>query len=82
MLRVLLIIAIVFALPFIGYTLWRAFKGSKPGEGDQPAPVLALTIAGALLAAVTLVTLAWFAAEGDEGEYQPRSPAMAGSLIS
>lgn len=83
MLRFLLLIAVLFAAPFIAYTLWRIVQGHGIGEGgpDAALPVQALALTGAGLALIAVFVLAVLG-EGDtarDGVYMP--PRLEGGRI-
>ncbi|MEQ8434741.1 MAG: hypothetical protein RIA71_10910 [Oceanicaulis sp.] len=54
MLRIAVILLVVFALPFIVWTLWRMFKGTP----DAPAPTPILLGAGFACSVAALLTMA------------------------
>ena len=75
MLRFFIALAVVFALPFIAYSLWRmvnALPNSK-GEAAAPAPTQWLALAGAVLALITVavLTIAGPVDTARDGVYQP-----------
>ena len=69
MLRFLLVMMVVFALPFLAWRLRAAFMTGEPG----PMPVGALSVIGTVAAGAAMVTLAALSIEGtgDDGAYQP-----------
>ena len=69
MLRFLLVLIVVFALPFLAWRLRAAFVTGEPG----PMPVGALSVIGTVAAGAAMVTLAALSIEGtgDDGVYQP-----------
>jgi hypothetical protein len=77
MIRFILIMAVVFVLPFVGWRIWAALKGVEPG----PVPVGALSLAGAALAATAMVVLAALSIESSDrdGLYQP--PRLEGGEV-
>lgn len=85
MLRVFLIMAGMFVLPFLAYTLWalvtREAQAGAEAAAERPVPVQALILTGAILAALTAITLALLQAESGpaEGAYQP--PRLEGGRI-
>lgn len=57
MLRLTLLELSLFLLPFALFGLWRLGVSAAGGETGKPAPVVALAIAGAILAAIGFVVL-------------------------
>ncbi len=74
MLRIVILMAVMFALPFIVWHLWRLLATSVDEDGQAaPAPVGSLAIVGAALAVVATFSLVLFGGAGTSGEerYQP-----------
>ena len=71
MLRFLIVMILVFALPFLIWRLRAAMMTGEPG----PMPVGVLSIIGTVAAGAAMVTLAALSIEGtaNDGAYQPPS---------
>lgn len=71
MIRFVLVMAVVFALPFILWRLRAAVMSEEPG----PMPLGTLSVTGAVLAVGSMVTLAALSIEGTDrdGRYEPPS---------
>jgi len=69
MIRFILVMAVVFALPFV---LWRVRSALAGGEAGA-MPVGVLSLIGTGLAAAAMITLAAVSIEGsrEQGAYQP-----------
>ena len=69
MIRFLIVMIVVFSLPFLA---WRLRAAMMPGE-TGPMPVGVLSIIGTVAAAAAMVTLAALSIEGtrDDGAYEP-----------
>ena len=70
MIRFILLMGVVFVLPFL---FWRLRSAAGFGEADAQAPTGLLAIVGGVLALVSAMTLAVFSIEGTarDGVYQP-----------
>ncbi len=83
MLRLILLMAIMFALPFLVWHVIQVVR-STPTEGDErpSAPTMALTIVGAFLAIAALLFYSVLDTEGvsDRGGYQPPR-AVDGEIV-
>lgn len=71
MLRIAVILLVVFALPFIVWTLWRMLKGTT----DAPAPTRILLGAGFACSVAALLTMAVLeiGQGAQDGAYTPPS---------
>ncbi|TGY87591.1 hypothetical protein E5163_14235 [Marinicauda algicola] len=87
MLRFVLLIAVLFAAPFIAHALWRLVATRPAGQdaqeraGDAPAPLGLLALIGAGLSLLAVVLLTVFAG-GDsarEGAFNP--PRLEGGRV-
>jgi len=69
MIRFLIVMIVVFSLPFLAWKLRAAMTSGEPG----PMPVGILSIIGTLAAAAAMITLAALSIEGarDGGAYEP-----------
>ena len=72
MIRFVLIMAVVFVLPFLAWRLRAAFTGA----GEQPMPIGALSLTGAALALASMITLAALSIEGSDSEGVYRPPSL------
>jgi hypothetical protein len=70
MLRILLEIVVPFLAPFFAYFLWRFLTGPGRGILDR-CPWYALTVAGLLLVAASLASLALLPGESPDTTYVP-----------
>lgn len=70
MLRVLLQVVLPFLAPFIIFGAWRLLVTRGRGFLGR-TPWFLLTVAGMLLACVSLVTLAFLGGDAPGGEYLP-----------
>ncbi|PWE16723.1 hypothetical protein DDZ18_10975 [Marinicauda salina] len=75
MLRFLLVMLLVFFLPFAAWCVWRVVSPRAAGEGPPETPVQMLALAGAALAIIAMLGLAFLGArDGDsDGIYRPPS---------
>ncbi|MEZ5773972.1 MAG: hypothetical protein R3D33_04490 [Hyphomicrobiaceae bacterium] len=71
MLRVFIIIALVFSLPLVTHALWYRLRGGSMDEYVQKAPLLVLSLAGALLVFGLLITFASFEGEPPGKPFRP-----------
>ena len=69
--RFTLVVLLMFTLPFVGFFIWRAYRGEKA----NPMPVQNLVITGAVLSVVSMIAMALTSIEsGDsDGVYLPQS---------
>jgi heme/copper-type cytochrome/quinol oxidase subunit 2 len=69
MIRFLIVMIVVFALPFLVWKLRAAMTAGEPG----PMPVGVLSLVGTVAAAAAMITLAALSIEGtrDDGAYEP-----------
>ncbi|MCP2671611.1 hypothetical protein NHF40_11805 [Maricaulaceae bacterium EIL42A08] len=72
MLRFILLMAAMFALPFIAWHLWRLVQSPETDQAEQ-APATTLAIIGVVLALLATVTLALVDGPGvsRDGRYEP-----------
>lgn len=79
----MLLIAVLFAAPFIAHAVWRIARGEHPGEeGEEravPVQALALTGAGLALIAVFVLAVLGGGETAREGIYTP--PRLEGGRI-
>ncbi|MCR9130542.1 MAG: hypothetical protein NXI12_13565 [Alphaproteobacteria bacterium] len=69
MIRFILVMVVVFALPFIAWKVRAAMGDGEPG----PMPVGVLSAIGTAAAAIAMITLAFLSIEGsrEDGAYEP-----------
>ncbi|WP_321338979.1 DUF6111 family protein [Breoghania sp.] len=72
MIRIIVVHALLFLLPFIAYAIWLAVvRRSASAENWRDAPLLWLTMAGGLVVIASLVMLASFDDKNADATYTP-----------
>ncbi|WP_319775412.1 DUF6111 family protein [Breoghania sp.] len=72
MIRIIVVHALLFLLPFIAYAIWLAVvRRSASAENWRDAPLLWLSMAGGLVVIASLVMLASFDDKNADANYTP-----------
>ena len=81
MLRFLLVMLLVFFLPFAAWCVWRVASPRAAGEGPPETPVQMLALAGAAMAILAMVGLAVLGVRDDDSDGAYRPPSLQDGRI-